>query len=89
MTKYSKTTTIEPTMEKETEKFIFAIPSGDGDFLDIAAQNNLGVYATHVGYISALASSGKISTEEAYKQIKKLTKSLRQSYKTLKGSWFL
>ena len=75
-------------MEEETEKFIFAVPNGDGDFLDVASQNNLSVFSTHVGYISAMASSGKITTEEAYKQVKKLHKSLRQSYKTLKGTWF-
>ena len=46
-------------MNKDLEKFLFAVPTGDGDFLDIAAQNNLSVYATHVGYISSLASSGK------------------------------
>lgn len=74
---------------KELNKFMFAAPTGDGDFLDIAAQNNLNVFSTHIGYIAALASNGKISTEEAYSQTKKLYKSLRQSYKSLKGSWFV
>lgn len=73
---------------KDLNKFMFAAPTGDGDFLDIAAQNNLNVFSTHIGYIAALASSGKISTEEAYSQTKKLYKSLRQSYKSLRGSWF-
>ena len=86
--RYSKMTTTKNEMNKDLEKFLFAVPTGDGDFLDIAAQNNLSVYATHVGYISSLTSSGKITTEDAYSQIKKLTKSLRESYKTLKGSWF-
>lgn len=73
---------------KNLDKFVFAAPTGDGDFLDIAAQNNLNVFSTHIGYIAALASSGKLTTEEAYSQTKKLYKSLRQSYKSLKGSWF-
>lgn len=73
---------------KDLDKFVFAAPTGDGDFLDIVSQNNLNVFSTHIGYIAALASSGKISTEEAYSQTKKLYKSLRQSYKSLRGSWF-
>jgi len=91
MMKYLKMTTIKmekPEMNKELEKFLFTVQSGEGDFLDIAAQNNLSVFATHVGYISGLASNGKLSTEEAYSQVKKLHKALKQSYRTLKGSWF-
>jgi len=78
----------ELNKKNEIEKFIFSVPSGNGDFLDIASQNNLSIFATHVGYISALASNGKMTTEEAYTQVKQLHKTLRQSYKTLKGSWF-
>ena len=76
------------TTNKDLDKFVFAIPTGDGDFLDITAQNNLSVFSTHIGYVASLSSSGKITTEEAYSQTKKLYKSLRQSYKSLKGSWF-
>jgi hypothetical protein len=78
----------EQEKKNQIEKFIFSVPSGDGDFLDIALQNNLSIYSTHVGYISALASSGKITSEEAYSQVKKLHKNLKESQKTLKGSWF-
>ncbi len=77
------------TNNKDLDKFVFAIPTGDGDFFDTAAQNNLNIFSTHVGYISSLATNGKLTTEEAYSQTKKLYKSLRQSYKSLKGSWFV
>ncbi len=44
---------------------------------------NLQEFATQVGYICSLETNGKISSAEAYKQIKKLFKSLKQSKKGL------
>jgi organic radical activating enzyme len=44
---------------------------------------NLQEFATQVGYICALETNGKISSAEAYGQIKQLFKSLKQSKKGL------
>lgn len=44
---------------------------------------NLQEFAQRVGYISALETNGKLTPEEAYKQIKVLWKQLKQSKKTL------
>jgi hypothetical protein len=35
-----------------------------------------------------MAIGGKISVEDAYAEIKKLYKAMRQSRKSLRGSWF-
>lgn len=45
---------------------------------------NLQEFAQKVGYICNLETGGKITTEEAYKQIKLLWKQLKQSKKQLK-----
>lgn len=44
---------------------------------------NLQEFAQKVGYITNLETSGKLSPEEAYKQIKALWKQLKQSKKQL------
>ncbi|MEB3160749.1 MAG: hypothetical protein VKL20_04745 [Synechocystis sp.] len=44
---------------------------------------NLQEFTNKVGYITALETSGKISTIEAYKRIKKLWKELKKSRKEL------
>ncbi|MBD2255659.1 DUF7219 family protein [Nostoc parmelioides] len=44
---------------------------------------NLQEFAQKVGYITALETNGKVSTHEAYKQIKRLWKQLKRSKKEL------
>ena len=44
---------------------------------------NLQEFAQKVGYITSLETSGKISSQEAYSQIKLLWKQLKQSKKEL------
>jgi len=44
---------------------------------------NLQEFSQKVGYISCLETSGKLSPEEAYKQIKKVWKQLKKSKKEL------
>ena len=44
---------------------------------------NLQEFAQKVGMIAALETSGKLSTDEAYKQIKSLWKQLKHSKKEL------
>ena len=63
-------------------------PDSDVSFLDIACTNNLNNFSTHVGYLTNMVIGGKMDCETAYKEIKKLYKAMKQSHKTLKGSWF-
>jgi hypothetical protein len=44
---------------------------------------NLEEFATKVGFICGLESNGKLSADEAYKQIKDLWKRLKRSKKNL------
>lgn len=44
---------------------------------------NLQEFSHKVGYITALETSGKLSSDEAYKQIKALWKELKRSRKEL------
>ena len=44
---------------------------------------NLQEFAQRVGYITNLETSGKLSTEEAYEQVKALWKQLKQSKESL------
>ena len=78
--------------EQIKEKFLYPTPPLDPDanmsFLDIAQINNVNSFSHHVSYLTNMAVSGKLTTAEAYKEIKKLYKAMKQSYKSLKGSWF-
>lgn len=58
---------LEDLVEKKLKKDIF--------------RSCLWNFSTKVGYIVNLNTSGKMSTEEAYKQIKKLWKSFKRTYK--------
>jgi hypothetical protein len=49
----------------------------------LAFDANLQEFARKVGYISALETAGKLSPEEAYKQIQMLWKQLKHSKKEL------
>lgn len=63
-------------------------PDSDVSFLDIATINNLNNFSHHVSYLTNMAISGKMNSEDAYQEIKKLYKAMKQSHKSLRGSWF-
>ena len=63
-------------------------PDADVSFLDIASVNNLNNFSHHVSYLTNMAIGGKMTAEDAYKEIKKLYKAMKQSHNSLKGSWF-
>lgn len=78
--------------EQVKEKFLYPTPplnpDADMSFLDIAQINNLNSFSHHVSYLASMAVGGKLTTTEAYKEIKKLYKAMKQSHKSLEGSWF-
>ena len=78
--------------QQAKEEFLFPTPpinpEVDMSFLDIATINNLNNFSHHVSYLTNMAIGGKMSSEDAYKEIKKLYKAMKQSHKSLKGSWF-
>jgi len=83
------------TTEKEQikENFLFPAPvisnpENNLTFLEIAQINNLNNFSHHVTYLTNLSIGGKLTSDQAYKEIKKLYKAMKQSYKSLKGSWF-
>jgi len=81
------------TTPKQTkEEFLYPTPPINPDanmsFLDIAQINNLNNFTHHVSYLTNMAIGGKITTEDAHAEIKKLYKAMRQSRKSLRGSWF-
>ena len=78
--------------EKEKEEFLFPAPlinkESNLTFLEVTTINNLNNFSQHVSYLTNLAIGGKITAEEAYKEIKKLYRAMKKSHKSLKGSWF-
>ncbi len=50
----------------------------------LAFNANLQEFAQKIGYISALQTGGKLSPEQAYKQVKYLWKQLKQTKKGMK-----
>ena len=50
---------------------------------NLVFNNNLQEFTQKVGYICSLETSGKITAEESYKQIKSLWKELKRSKKEL------
>jgi len=80
------------TAKQAKEEFLYPTPpinpDADMSFLDITQINNLNNFTHHVSYLTNMAIGGKITTEDAYKQIKNLYKAMRQSRKSLRGSWF-
>jgi endonuclease IV len=80
------------TAKQAKEEFLFPTPpiSPDADmsFLEIAQINNLNNFSHHVSYLTNMAIGGKKKPEESYQEIKKLYKALKQSHKSLNGSWF-
>jgi hypothetical protein len=78
--------------QEAKEEFLYPTPpmnpDSDMSFLDIATINNLNNFSHHVSYLTNMAVSGKMTANDAYKEIKKLYKAMKQSHKSLKGSWF-
>jgi len=79
-------------VQQAKEEFLYPTPPMNPDkdmsFLDIATINNLNNFSHHVSYLTNMAVSGKMTANDAYKEIKKLYKAMKQSHKSLKGSWF-
>ena len=63
------------------------VPGAADNFLDVSLINNLHNFVTHAGYIAAFAESGQMNVDDAYKEVKKLYKAMRQTRKSLKGNW--
>jgi hypothetical protein len=63
------------------------VPGAAENFLEVSLINNLHNFVTHANYIAAFAESGKMSVDDAYKEVKKLYKAMKQSKKSLKGGW--
>jgi hypothetical protein len=78
--------------QQAKEEFLYPTPPMNPDtdmsFLDIATINNLNNFSHHVSYLTNMAVGGKISSQDAYEEIKKLYKAMKQSHKSLQGSWF-
>ena len=67
------------------DKFLYSQARYRGDFSpeNLAFNANLQEFTQKVGYICALETNGKISTKEAYEQIKQLWHQLKASKKQL------
>jgi hypothetical protein len=80
------------TSKQVKEEFLYPTPpmnpDADMSFLDIATTNNLNNFSHHVSYLTSMAIGGKMTAENAYQEIKKLYKAMKQSHKSLNGSWF-
>ena len=80
------------TAKQAKEEFLYPTPpinpDADMSFLDIAQINNLNNFTHHVSYLTNMAIGGKMKPDVAFDEIKKLYKAMKQSHKTLKGSWF-
>ncbi|MBV6621967.1 MAG: hypothetical protein KI793_03270 [Rivularia sp. (in: Bacteria)] len=76
---------MEESDKANKENFLYPISSYYGQFKpeNLVFNANLQEFAQKVGYIVNLQTSGKITSEEAYKQIKALWKKLKSSKKEL------
>jgi len=73
----------EPDYDKEQFLFPRASYRGDVKPENLVFNANLQEFAHRVSYTCNLETAGKISSEEAYQQIKNCWKSLKQSHKEL------
>jgi hypothetical protein len=80
------------TTKQAKDEFLYPTPpinpDADVSFLDIATINNLNNFTHHVSYLTNMAIGGKLKPNDAFDEIKKLYKAMKQSHKTLRGSWF-
>lgn len=69
----------------DKDNFLYPRSSYHGEFNpeNLVFNANLQEFAQKIGYIVNLQTSGKTTSEEAYKQIKALWKELKQSKKGL------
>ncbi|MCS7292168.1 MAG: hypothetical protein RMI89_04240 [Gloeomargarita sp. SKYBB_i_bin120] len=69
----------------DKESFIYPRATYHGEFTPqkFLFNANLQEFAHRVGIICSLETGGKITTEEAYREIKKLWKRLKESWKNL------
>ncbi|OKH43304.1 hypothetical protein NIES2101_30845 [Calothrix sp. HK-06] len=83
---------MEPQEESDKDKFKddkdkFLYPRsryyGQFDPKNLVFNANLQEFAQKIGYITALETSGKLSPEDAYNQVKALWKQLKRSKKEL------
>jgi hypothetical protein len=67
------------------DEFLYPRSRYNGDFTpsNLAFNANLQEFSTQVGYVCGLETNGKISSTEAYQQIKRKFKQLKQSKKSL------
>jgi hypothetical protein len=84
--------TSSKTTQQKKEEFLYPQPplnpDADFSFLEMAQINNLNNFSHHVSYLTNMAIGNKLQPEDAYKEIKKLYKAMKQSHKSLQGSWF-
>jgi len=71
--------------EVDKESFIYARFTYRGEFTPekLVFNANLQEFAQRIGIICGLETGGKITSEEAYREIKKLWKALKESWKNL------
>ena len=69
------------------EQFLYPLSRYYGEFTPhrLLFNANLQGFAQRVGYLVALETGGKLSTEEAYAEIRKLWKQLKRTKKQLEG----
>lgn len=69
----------------DRDEFLYPRSRYHGDFSpqNLAFNANLQEFAQRVSYVCNLETGGKISPDDAYEQIKKLWKELKQSKKNL------
>ena len=79
---------IEGNSDLNKEKFLFPQSRYRGEFTpeNLAFNSNLQEFAQKISIICNLETNGKITPEEAYKQVKALWKELKQSKKEFLGS---
>jgi hypothetical protein len=84
--------TTSKTAHQKKEEFLYPQPPLNSDtdmtFYEMAQINNLNNFSHHVSYLTSMSIGNKLAVEDAYKEIKKLYKAMKQSHKSLKGSWF-
>ena len=73
----------EPKYSKDS--FLYPIGNYHGEFSpgNLAFSANLQIFAQQISYLCSLEANGKISPEDAYQEIKKIWKQLKNSKKEL------